>query len=295
MAASPKISVVIPTLNAEKEIDGLLVCLEGQTMHPVEIIVVDSASEDATAAEVAKHPDVVLESIKRSDFNHGLTRDFALRKTMGDYVCFLTQDAVPTSERYLENLVAPMLRDPSVALVSGRQLPKQDARRFEQLVRGFNYPADASVRSKSDLPLYGIKTFFASDVCSCYRREAYVACGGFPAVETNEDMLMAARFIAAGLKVAYEPAAEVYHSHNLTLRQQYARNKAVGRFLEAHRDELMGASEIGEGGKLVKEVSSRLIREGRFLEFCAFGFDCAARLFGNRKGRAEKRKYKEGK
>lgn len=295
MSTSPKISVVIPTLNAEKEIDGLLACLEGQTMYPVEIIVVDSASEDATAAEVAKHPGVAFEPIKRSDFNHGLTRDFALRKTMGDYVCFLTQDAVPASERYLENLIAPMLRDPSIALVSGRQLPKSDARRFEQLVRGFNYPANASVRSKSDLPAYGIKTFFASDVCSCYRREAYIACGGFPAVETNEDMLMAARFIAAGLKVVYEPAAEVYHSHNLTPRQQYARNKAVGRFLEEHRAELMGASEIGEGGKLVKEVSGQLIREGRFLEFCAFGFDCAARLLGNRKGRSEKRNYKEDK
>lgn len=295
MSTSPKISVVIPTLNAEKEIDGLLACLEGQTMPPSETIVVDSSSEDATATEVAKHPGVVFESIRRSDFNHGLTRDYALRKSAGDYVCFLTQDAVPASDRYLENLVAPMLRDPSIALASGRQLPKPDARRFEQLVRGFNYPVNASVRSKSDLSAYGIKTFFASDVCSCYRREAYIACGGFSAVETNEDMLMAARFIAAGLKVAYEPAAEVYHSHNLTPRQQYARNKAVGRFLEEHRAELMGASEIGEGGKLVKEVSGQLIREGRFLEFCAFGFDCAARLLGNRKGRSEKRNYKEDK
>lgn len=290
MSASPKISVVIPTLNAEKEIDALLNCLESQTIYPFEIIIVDSASDDATVAEAAKHHDVVFESIKRSDFNHGLTRDFALRKTAGDYVCFLTQDAIPAANCYLENLILPMLCDSSIALVSGRQLPKQDARRFEQLVRGFNYPANASVRSREDLPECGIKTFFASDVCSCYRRDAYIECGGFPAVETNEDMLMAARFIAAGFKVAYEPAAEVHHSHNLTPLQQYARNKAVGRFLEAHKDDLMGASEIGEGGRLVKEVSKQLIREGRILEFCAFGIDCVARLLGNRKGRAEVRK-----
>lgn len=295
MAFSPKVSVVIPTLNAEKEINALLTHLEHQTLTPFEVIVVDSASEDTTAAEVAKHPDVVFELINRSDFNHGLTRDSALRNSGGDYICFLTQDAIPASSHYLENLVSPMLRDPSIALVSGRQLPKPDARRFEQLVRGFNYPADPSIRSKEDLPVYGIKTFFASDVCSCYRREPYIACGGFPAVETNEDMLMAARFVAAGFKVAYEPTAEVFHSHNLTPRQQYVRNKAVGRFLEAHKRDLMGASEIGEGGRLVKEVSSQLVREGRILEFCAFGFDCAARLLGNRKGRAEKRKYKEGK
>ncbi len=295
MTAAPSLSVVIPTLNAAEEIGALLSKIESQSVRPREILVVDSSSEDGTAAEVAKHFGVEFLCIDRKDFNHGGTRDMALRRTAGDFVCFLTQDAVPASERYLEKLVAPMLADPDIALVSGRQLPKADARRFEQLVRGFNYPDAPSVRGKADLERYGIKTFFASDVCSCYRREAYLACGGFDAVNTNEDMLMAARFVADGLKVAYEPTAEVYHSHNLTPREQYARNRAVGRFLEEHADDLMRASEIGEGGKLVKAVSAQLLREGRIGEFFAFGVDCAARLFGNRKGRSEARSDKEGK
>ena len=286
---APATSVVIPTLNAEHEIGALLDIIEAQTVKPREILVVDSTSEDNTAAEVSRHSDAVFLVIDRKDFNHGSTRDMALRRTTGDFVCFLTQDAVPASECYLEKLVAPMLSDPDIALVSGRQLPKADARRFEQLVRGFNYPDESSVRSKEDLGRYGIKTFFASDVCSCYRREAYLACGGFEAVNTNEDMLMAARFVAAGLKVAYESAAEVYHSHNLTPKEQYARNRAVGRFLEEHADAFMGASEIGEGGKLVKAVATQLLREGRVPELFAFGVDCASRLLGNRRGRAEVR------
>lgn len=183
-----------------------------------------------------------------------------------------------------------MIEDSDIALVSGRQLPKADARRFEQLVRSFNYPDSPSIRSKSDLEKFGIKTFFASDTCSAYRRSAYLACGGFDRVNTNEDMLMAARFVASGLKVAYEPSAEVYHSHNLTPRQQFARNRAVGMFLESHTDDLMYASEIGEGGRLVKAVSSELLREGRFGELFAFGFDCCARLLGNRAGRRAARR-----
>ena len=292
---TPNVSVVVPTLNAVAEIDALLGLLEGQTLKPREILVVDSSSNDGTAAEVAKHPGVEFLAIDRKDFNHGSTRDMALRRTEGDYVCFLTQDAVPASSEYLERLVAPMLADDSIALASGRQLPKADARRFEQLVRGFNYPDQPSVRGRDDLPEYGIKTFFASDVCSCYRRSAYLACGGFDAVNTNEDMLMAARFVAAGHKVAYEPAAEVYHSHNLTPKEQYTRNRAVGRFLEEYADDLMHASEIGEGGKLVKDVSLQLFKEGRLGELLAFGVDCAARLFGNRKGRSEARQDMEGK
>lgn len=284
------VSVIIPTLNAEHEIEDLLAALERQSLRPMEILVVDSASDDDTVPLVKMHEGIRLLQIERCDFNHGATRDMALRATTGDFVCFLTQDALPASDAYLERLVTPMVGDPSIALVSGRQLPKADARRFEQLVRSFNYPDSPSVRSKSDLNKCGIKTFFASDSCSAYRRTAYLDCGGFEYVNTNEDMLMAARFVASGLKVAYDPGAEVYHSHNLTPSQQFARNRAVGMFLESHSDDLMHASEIGEGGRLVKAVSSQLLREGNLTEFIAFGVDCCARLLGNRAGRRAARK-----
>lgn len=284
------ISVIIPTLNAEHDIEGLLTVLGRQSIQPIEILVVDSASEDRTIELIQKHKGVRLLQINRQDFNHGSTRDLALRESRGDFVCFLTQDAVPVSDDYLELLVAPMVDDSEIALVSGRQLPKADARRFEQLVRGFNYPDSSSVRSKRDLKKFGIKTFFASDTCSAYRRTAYLECGGFEHVNTNEDMLMAARFITSGMKVAYEPRAEVYHSHNFTPSQQFARNRAVGFFLESHADDLMHTSETGEGGRLVKSVSLQLLREGNFGEFVAFGVDCCARLLGNRAGRRAARK-----
>lgn len=284
------ISVIIPTLNAEHDIEGLLTVLGRQSIQPIETLVVDSASEDRTIELIQKHKGVRLLQIDRQDFNHGGTRDLALRESRGDFVCFLTQDALPVSDDYLELLVAPMVDDSEIALVSGRQLPKADARRFELLVRGFNYPDSSSVRSKRDLKKYGIKTFFASDTCSAYRRTAYLECGGFEHVNTNEDMLMAAKFIASGMKVAYEPRAEVYHSHNLTPSQQFARNRAVGFFLESHADDLMHISETGEGGRLVKSVSLQLLREGNFGEFVAFGVDCCARLLGNRAGRRTARK-----
>lgn len=281
------VSVVIPTLNAVREIGGLLDSLLSQTVVPGEILVVDSSSEDATQDIVASYAGrgVSLDVIERTEFNHGATRHRAFMRTVGDYTLFMTQDAVPAGDRYIERLTAPLGTDKTIALVSGRQLPKPDARRFEQLVRAFNYPDEPSVRGAEDLPSYGIKTFFASDVCSAYRRTAYMECGGFAPVNTNEDMLMAARFIAAGHKVAYEPSAAVYHSHNLTPSQQFRRNREVGAFLAAYGDDLMGASKVGEGGRLVRAVASQLLREGRLGEFVAFGFDCAARLAGNRAGR----------
>lgn len=150
------VSVIIPTLNAEHEIEDLLRILESQSLKPIEVLVVDSESEDHTVAVAQRHNGVRILQIERRDFNHGATRDMALKETTGDFVCFLTQDAIPASDDYLARLVAPMVEDSDIALVSGRQLPKADARRFEQLVRSFNYPDSPSVRSKNDLEKFGI-------------------------------------------------------------------------------------------------------------------------------------------
>lgn len=287
------VSLIIPTLNAAREIESLLERLEGQSCHIDELIVVDSSSDDGTAGIVrmyaGSHANVDLQIIARKDFDHGATRDQALRTlTTGDFVLFMTQDAVPADEHYVENILNPF-DDPRVGVVSGRQLPKADARLFEQLVRKFNYPAKSFTRGKADLGTYGIKTFYTSDVCSAYRRSAYLEVGGFCRTMMSEDMYLAARLVAAGYLVAYAADARVYHSHNLTPQQQYRRNYAVGRFLEEHKDVLMGTSEIGEGKKLAANVAGELLRGGHVGELCAFGVDCVARFTGNRAGRRDAR------
>lgn len=282
------VSVAIPTLNAAGRIGALLEKLEKQTVSPLEIHVIDSSSEDGTADEVKKFPDVKLKVIDRKNFNHGLTRHDALMKASGDLVCFLTDDAVPANENFIANLIKP-LEDEQVGMSYGRQLPRHDARLFERIVREKSYSKESNVRSKEDIPKYGIKTFNATDVCSCYRRSAYLECGGFGKVNTNEDMLMAAKLIYGGYKVAYAADAEVIHSHNFTFKQQYKRNKQIGYFLEKHAEELGNLSEIGEGKKLVLSVLKELCKTGYMIEAGNFCIDCCARFAGNRAGRKKAR------
>ena len=118
---------------------------------------------------------------------------------------------------------------------------------MEQLVRTFNYPAKSKVRSKDYIPEMGIKTFFASDVCSAYRRNIYEELGGFDyPIKTNEDMFYAAKVINAGYKIAYRADAEVLHSHNFTLKEQYKRNYIQGYEIERHRDILGKSSQESE-------------------------------------------------
>ena len=61
---SPKISVVIPTLNEEKYIGKVLAGLGIQTLRNFETIVVDGGSTDATAG-IAAHNLVIRQDLMR--------------------------------------------------------------------------------------------------------------------------------------------------------------------------------------------------------------------------------------
>ena len=62
-----KISVIIPALNAEKELPGLLKALSEQTLRADEIIVTDSESEDRTR-QVAEAEGARVIPVLRKDF-----------------------------------------------------------------------------------------------------------------------------------------------------------------------------------------------------------------------------------
>lgn len=287
--AKMRISVIIPTLNAGGELTALMERLRAQTTAPDEIIVVDSQSTDDTVQR-AKDAGATVIPIARKDFDHGGTRDMAIRKSSGDVVIMMTQDAMPDGTDAMERLIAP-LSDPRVAAVGGRQVPKADARAFERLVREHNYPAESRVWDASAIECMGVRAFMISDVFAAYRREAYLAVGGFDhPIMTNEDMLMVQRLLEAGYRIAYAGDACVRHSHNLTMKQQFRRNYIVGRTMQRYEERFCHVQEMGEGTKLAKAVLMQLIKEGHPLEAICFCLDCAARLLGNRLGRRDETK-----
>jgi rhamnosyltransferase len=94
-------------------------------------------------------------------------------------------------------------------------------------------------------------------------------------------MEIAARFLEAGYKLAYQGNAEVYHSHNYTLGEQFSRNFDVGAFLSIHSTFFSGTNTKSEGMKMVKTVFVELMREKHFLDALYCWIDFSARFFGN--------------
>lgn len=283
-------TVVIPTLNAENTIGMLLSALLKQTAKPEEIIVVDSQSEDRTAV-VAREAGATVYSIDRAAFDHGGTRDWALRQTRTPFVVFMTQDALPQDQTSLENLLTPLKEESRIAAVGGRQIAFPFSARYEQLVRSFNYPPESRVWGKEQIGQLGVRAFLLSDVFAAYRKSAYLAAGGFDhPILTNEDMLMTQKLLDADFLVAYAADACVYHSHDFTWKQQYHRNYIVGQMLQRYHARLQNVQEYGEGKKLAMSVFKTLIKEGRILDCIGFAADCSARLMGNRMGRKDEQR-----
>ena len=280
-----KISVIIPTLNAERWISQQLDMLLTQTVK-AEILVIDSGSTDATLSLVRTRTDRVrLMEIPHESFDHGGTRDFALRQSSGDYVLFFTQDAIPTDQHCIEKLLSAF-SSADVAAVYGRQIARPDAPEYEKLTRQFNYPDKPRVWREADIPRYGVKSYFFSNVCSAYRRDAYLAVGGFDTpIICNEDMMMAAKLLHAGCALAYTPEAAVYHSHRYTLREEYRRNKKIGLVMEQYRPRLTGAEADAEGWRMLRFVGGELARRRQYGELFTFYTHAVVRFTGNRIGK----------
>ena len=279
------ISVIIPTLNASIYINKLITTLLNQSVPPNEIIILDSSSSDNTIELCKKYAAVKTYIIARNDFDHGGSRNFAAQNCSGDYLLFLTQDALPADKYYIENILRPFI-DKDVAMVSGCQIPHSNIRTSEKLTRHFNYPEKSYVRDKNDIKRLGIKTFFASDVCAAYDKKIFDKLGGFESpILINEDMIIAAKYIFAGYKISYAADAKVVHSHNYNFRQQFVRNFDIGVSLKQYEHYFINVSVTGEGVKMVKYVLKNLMQNHQYKDVLYYILESFFKLCGNKLGK----------
>ena len=187
------ISVVIPTLNAERHIGSLLSLLEKQTIQPCEILIIDSSSGDNTLSIAKTYRKVQTITIKTSEFNHGGTRDLGMKYSKGNLVLFLTQDAVPAGNTLIENLIAPLFENPQIAAVYARQIPRKNSSPREKLVRAYNYPEQSAIHSEGDIPQ---KVCGLSPLNNIYRDHSFRDRGAHR---------LALDACIAGLRYLYEP------------------------------------------------------------------------------------------
>lgn len=257
------IDVIIPTYRPGKEFRLLLERLKQQSVPVRRVVIINTEKKFWDSRWEQEFPFTEVHHIKKEEFDHGGTRRKAAELTDAEIMVFMTQDALPADRDLIRNLTSP-LKEPETAAAYARQLPNASCSFVERYTRSFNYPDKSSVKSREDLPVYGIKTFFCSNVCAAYRKDVYESLGGFTGHTIfNEDMIYASAVIQHGYRIAYAADAKVIHSHNYTCMQQFRRNFDLGVSQAEYPEVFQTASSESEGIRLVKKTFRYLCMNGR--------------------------------
>lgn len=255
------VDVIIPAYKPGKLFSKLIQILNRQD-YPIHCIRIMNTEKKyfPEAGIYEKMPGVEVHHLSAEEFNHGGTRDRAATMSDTDILLFMTQDAMPKDEFLVSSLVKAFDRE-SVGAAYARQLPNEDCKIIERYTRSFNYGDKSVIKSKNNLPTMGIKTFFCSNVCAAYRRDLYLALGGFEKHTIfNEDMIMAGKMIQSGREIAYVAEAMVYHSHNYGNIMQFKRNFDLAVSQADHPQIFSMASSESEGMRMVKQTAAYLIK-----------------------------------
>ena len=222
-----KVSVIIVNWNGASLITQCLRSLVCQSYIPTEIILVDNGSTDGSVSHVrAEFPSMKVVALTE---NRGFATGNAagLKVATGEFIALLNNDA-HAGEKWLQNLIQPMLEDPRVGISAPKTL-SIDGTKIDSAGGGlttagvgFNHSHGQNEDACSDPGLI----FGGCGAAALYRRRMVDEIGflddDFFLYDEDTDLSFRAQL--AGWKCAYVPSAVVYHTSNAT----------VGRLSDAH-------------------------------------------------------------
>jgi len=220
------ISIIILSKNAGVSFATLLQRLSSQKLAgSYEIIVLDSGSTDSTL-EIAHSFPTKITRIKPEEFHHGRTRNLGAELASGRILVYITQDALPLYDNWLQKLTED-LNDPRVAMVVGRQIPWPDTKPPEKFFYSYYFP-EHKIEVVSGAPDYYRDNMFISNVNSAIKKDVWQQFKFSEKVVLAEDKEFARRALLAGWKIVYRPDAVVYHAHDFSLRSIFQRSLDAG-------------------------------------------------------------------
>jgi glycosyltransferase involved in cell wall biosynthesis len=114
----PLVSVIMPSYNAAGFLPQSIASIRRQQYEPLEILIVDDGSTDATP-EIAPGLDPGVRYFRKDHGGVASARNFALREARGDILAFLDADDL-WPDRKLALQLARVEADPALDIVSGR-------------------------------------------------------------------------------------------------------------------------------------------------------------------------------
>ena len=219
-------SIIVLTKNAGQNFPALLQRLFAQKFQgSYEVLVIDSGSTDATLAAAQQHP-VKITAIMPQQFHHGKTRNLGASLAAGKYLVYITQDALPQSNTWLQKLI-DAFNNPLVAMVCGRQLSWETTKPPEKFFYYYFFPS-FKIAVTGDDPDYFRDNMFISNVNSALRKDIWQQFEFSKTALLGEDKEFAKRILSRGWHIVYQPEAVVYHAHNHSIASIFRRGVQAG-------------------------------------------------------------------
>lgn len=231
MANQIKATVFIPVYNGENDhLEETLTALYNQkTDFEWNVLIIDSGSSDNSVKIIRKFHDkynnLTLKEIDKSEYSHGGTRQLAAEISDGEYMVYLSQDAVPYNQNWLTEMLKPFEISEKVVAVLARQKPRDycfPAMKYDINAvfneQGIEDAVTVWTRTISEQIGTYTKESFYSDVCSAAPRLFLVNEIGYKPVRYSEDYEYGKDIIDAGYYKAYNGRAIVEHSNDVFLK-----------------------------------------------------------------------------
>ncbi|MFM0818572.1 glycosyltransferase family 2 protein [Streptococcus suis] len=232
MANQIKATVFIPVYNGENDhLEETLSALYNQeTDFNWNVLITDSGSSDNSVPIIRKFADkygnLTLKQIDKSEYSHGGTRQMAAEISDGEYMVYLSQDAVPYNQNWLNEMLAPFEISEKVVAVLARQKPRDycfPAMKYDinAVFEEQGTPDAVTIWTRTVSEQVGMytKESFYSDVCSAAPRLFLVNEIGYRPVKYSEDYEYGKDIIDAGYYKAYNGRAIVEHSNDVLLKE----------------------------------------------------------------------------
>lgn len=209
----PSCTVIVCTRNRPHELTRCLAALAALDNQPVEVLVVDNASDGSRAHEIASH--FGARYLKESVVGLSRARNEGARFCSTEVVAFLDDDAVP-AVGWLDALLAEFV-DPMVMVVTSRIQPLPVD---PEMALFAHFPCLERRVVDSSSPLWFEMANFGGlgDGCMALRRSAFAAWPGFDErmgrgapIEGGEEHYAIFALLERGFRVVHTPAALVQH------------------------------------------------------------------------------------
>lgn len=217
-------TIVIPVMDRPQQLDRLLASIRESVLgYLPRVIVVDDASANPSAiVAVAKKWDAECLELT-TNVGPGGARNAGLAQVETEFVVFLDSDLVID-----ENTIPTLLKhfaDPHVAMAVPRVLGLGQSSnwisQYENARSSLDLgPVASAVKPRSTLA-------WASSAAVVARVSA-LGDGFDPGMRVGEDVDLVWRLSQQGWRIRYEPAAQVFHEHRVTLRSWLRRKAEYG-------------------------------------------------------------------